>query len=144
VVITIAGNKHWVWRAVDQEGFVLDVPVQSGRAKEGAQRLFRKPLKKQGRASWVLITDKLCGYAAAKREIMPGVEHRQHKGLSNRAANSHQPTRRVEHIVNNLKPPRQVRRFLSIHDQIANVFSRRPGRDTPAKFRTACSQAFDT
>jgi len=98
VVITIAGKKHWLWRAVDQEGFVLDVLVQSRRDKKAAKRLFRKLLRKQGRAPRVLITDKLKSYAAAKREIMPGVEHRQHKGLNNRAENSHQPTRRRERI----------------------------------------------
>jgi putative transposase len=93
VVITIAGKKHWLWRAVDQDGFVLDVLVQSRRDKKAAKRLFRKLLKKQARAPLVLITDKLRSYAAAKREIMPGVEHRQHKGLNNRAENSHQRKR---------------------------------------------------
>jgi putative transposase len=142
VVITIAGEKHWLWRAVDQEGFVLDVLVQSRRDKKAAKRLFRKLLKKQGRAPRVLITDKLKSYAAAKREIMPGVEHRQHKGLNNRAENSHQPTRRRERIMKRFKSPRQVQRFLSTHDQIANVFSRRPNQDTAAKFRIARNQAF--
>jgi putative transposase len=142
VVITIAGEKHWLWRAVDQEGFVLDVLVQSRRDKKAAKRLFRKLLKKQGRAPRVLITDKLRSYGAAKREIMPGVEHRQHKGLNNRAENSHQPTRRRERIMKRFKSPRQVQRFLSIHDQIANVFSRRPNQDTAARFRIARNQAF--
>jgi putative transposase len=144
VVITIAGTKHWLWRAVDQEGLVLDVLVQSRRDKKAAKRLFRKLLKAQGRAPRVLITDKLRSYAAAKREIMPGVEHRQHKGLNNRAENSHQPTRRRERIMKRFKSPRQVQRFLSIHDQIANVFSRRPDHDTATKFRAARSQAFAT
>ena len=58
----------------------------------------------------------------AKREIMPGVEHRQHKGLNNRAENSHQPTRRRERIMKRFKSPRHVQRFLSAHDQLANVF----------------------
>ena len=79
VVITIAGKKHWLWRAVDQEGFVLDVLVQSRRDKKAAKRLLRKLLKKHLRAPRVLITDKLRSYGAAKREIIPGVEHRQHK-----------------------------------------------------------------
>jgi len=144
VVITIAGEKHWLWRAVDQEGFVLDALVQSRRDKKAARRLFRKLLKKQGRAPRVLITDKLRSYAAAKREIMPGVEHRQHKGLNNRAENSHQPTRRRERIMKRFKSPRQVQRFLSIHDQIANVFLRRSSQDTAAKFRIARDQAFTT
>jgi putative transposase len=90
----------------------------------------------------VLITDKLKSYAAAKREIMPGVEHRQHKGLNNRAENSHQPTRRRERIMKRFKSPRQVQRFLSTHDQIANVFSRRQNQDTAIKFRSARNQAF--
>ncbi len=91
VVISIAGKKHWLWRAVDQDGFVLDILVQSGRDKKAAKRLFRKLLKKQGRAPRVLITDKLGSYAAAKREIMPGVEHRQHKGLNNRCPLGRRP-----------------------------------------------------
>src|SRR6201987_4635627 len=103
VVITIAGKKHWLWRAVDQEGFVLDVLVQSRRDKKAAKRLLRKLLKKHLRAPRVLITDKLRSYGAAKREIMPGVEHRQHKGLNNRAENSHQPTRRRERIMKRFK-----------------------------------------
>ena len=91
----------------------------------------------------VLITDKLKSYAAAKREIMPGVEHRQHKGLNNRAENSHQLTRRRERIMKQYKSPRQMQRFLSVHDQIANVFSRRSNQDTAASFHSARSQAFN-
>jgi putative transposase len=140
----LAGKKHWLWRAVDQDGFVLDVLVQSRRDKEAAKRLFRKLLKKQGRAPRVLVTDKLKSYAAAKREIMPGVEHRQHKGLNNRAENSHQPTRRRERIMKRFKSPRQVQRFLSAHDQVANVFSRRRDHDTAAKLRSGRTQAFAT
>ena len=90
----------------------------------------------------MLITDKLKSYAAAKREIMPGVEHRQHRGLNNRAENSHQSTRQRERIMKSYKSPRQVQRFLSIHDQIANVFSRRPNQDTAAKFQSARTHAF--
>ena len=144
VVISFAGKKHWLWRAVDQDGFVLDVLVQSRRDKQAAKRLFRKLLKKQGRAPRVLVTDKLKSYAAAKREIMPGVEHRQHKGLNNRAENSHQPTRRRERIMKRFNSPRQVQRFLSAHDQIANVFPRRRDHDTAANLRSGRTQAFAT
>lgn len=77
VVITIGGKKHWLWRAVDQDGFVLDVLVQSRRNAKAAKRLMRKLLKGQGRSPRVMITDKLRSYGAAKREIMPGVEHRR-------------------------------------------------------------------
>jgi len=103
VVISIGGKKHWLWRAVDQEGFVLDVLVQSRRNTKAAKRLMRKLLKGQGQAPRVMITDKLRSYGAAKREIIPGVERRSHKGLNNRAENSHQPTRRRERIMKGFK-----------------------------------------
>ena len=94
VVITIGGKKHWLWRAVDQHGFVLDVLVQNRRDARAAKRLMRRLLKRQGSAPRVMITDKLRSYGAAKREIMPGVERHSHKALNNRAENSRQPVRR--------------------------------------------------
>ena len=75
---------------------------------------------------------------------MPGVEHRQHKGLNNRAENSHQPTLRRERIMKLFKSPRQAQWFLSAYDQIANFFSRRRNQDTAAKFRAARRQTFTT
>ncbi len=82
VVLTIAGVKHWLWRAVDQNGMVLDILVQSRRDTRAAKRLLRKLLKRQTRLPRVMITDKLASYGAAKREVMPLVEHRRHKGLN--------------------------------------------------------------
>jgi putative transposase len=122
VVLKIAGKMHYLWRAVDQDGIVLDVLVQSRRDKKAAKRLLRKLLKRQCRAPRVLITDKLKSYGAAKKEIMPGVEHRQHKGLNNRAENSHQPTRRRERQMKRFKSARHAQRFLSAHDPINNLF----------------------
>src|SRR5215211_7963403 len=87
VAVKIAGRKHWLWRAVDQDGVVLDVLVQSRRDKRAAKRLLRKLLKRQMRSPRVMITDKLASYSAAKGEVMPSVEHRRHKGLNNRAEN---------------------------------------------------------
>jgi len=95
-VLTIAGQKHWLWRAVDQDGLVLDILVQSRRDKNAAFRLLRKLLKKQCRPPRAMVTDSLASFGAAKREVMPGVEHRQREGLNNRAENLHQPTRRRE------------------------------------------------
>ena len=83
---------------------------------------MRKLLKTQGRAPRVMITDKLRSYDAAKRQIMPGVEHRSHKGLNNRAENSHLPIRRRERIMKRFKSTRQLQRFVSIHDPVANLF----------------------
>src|SRR5215216_6750281 len=121
VAVKIAGVKHWLWRAVDQTGIVLDVLVQSRRDKRAAERLLRKLLKRQCRAPRVMITDKLGSYGAAKQELMSGVEHRRHKGLNNRAENSHQPTRRRERQMKRFKSARQAQRFLSAHDQINNL-----------------------
>jgi putative transposase len=142
MVVTIAGKKHYLWRAVDQDGFVLDALVQSRRDKKAAKRLLRKLLKKQGRAPRVMVTDKLRSYGAAKKEIMPGVEHRQHKGLNNRAENSHQPTRRRERQMKRFKSARHVQRFVSIHDPIANLFHFPRNQLTAADYRAARAQAF--
>ncbi|MGZ5370147.1 MAG: IS6 family transposase, partial [Aeromicrobium sp.] len=75
VVIKIAGTTHWLWRAVDQHGVVLEVLVQSRRDAKAAKRLLRKLLKRQGRAPRVMITDKLASYPAAKKDLLPTVEH---------------------------------------------------------------------
>ena len=141
VVISIAGRKHWLWRAVDQHGAVLDILVQSRRNAKAAKRLLRKLLKKQGIAPRVMITDKLASYGAARREIMPGVAHRQHKGLNNRAENSHQPTRQRERIMKRFKSAGQAQRFLSVHDQVANLF-RRSTHSKAAEHRCARARAF--
>ena len=121
VVVAINGKKHWLWRAVDQEGFVLDVLVQSRRNKRAAERLLRKLLRKHGRSPRVMITDKLGSYGAARRDMGMKFEHRQHKGLNNRAENSHLSTRRRERIMKRFKSARHLQRFLSIHDPIANL-----------------------
>src|ERR687896_239300 len=137
VAIKIAGVKHWLWRAVDQDGIVLDVLVQGRRNKRAAKRLLRKLLKRQGRAPRVLITDKLASYPAAKKELMPGVEHRRHKGLNNRAENSHQPTRRRERQMKRFKSAGQAQQFLSAHDQINNLFYLRRDHVSATEYRAA-------
>ena len=142
VVITIAGQKHWLWRAVDQDGLVLDVLVQSRRDKQAAKRLLRKLLKKQMRPPRVLITDKLASYPAAKKELMPGVEHRRHKGMNNRAENSHQPTRRRERQMKRFKSAGQAQRFLSAHDQINNLFPLYREHVSATEYRAARRRAF--
>jgi putative transposase len=142
VVITIAGKKHWLWRAVDQDGIVLDVLVQSRRDQRAAKRLLRKLLKRQGRPPRVMITDQLASYPAAKRELIPGVEHRRHKGLNNRAENSHQPTRRRERQMKRYKSARQAQRFLSAHDQINNLFHLRRDHLNATEYRAVRAQAF--
>ena len=140
----IAGVKHWLWRAVDQTGMVLDVLVRSRRDKGAAKRLLRKLLKRQCRAPRVMITDKLASYGAAQKEIMPGVEHRQHKSLNNRVENSHQPTRRRERQMKRFKSAGQARCFLAAHDQINNLFQLRRDHIPADQYRAARTQAFQT
>jgi putative transposase len=97
---------------MDQHGAALDVLVQSRRDRHAARRLMRKLLRKHGRAPRVLVTDKLRNYAAANRDLGLNVEHRQHKGLNNRAENSHQPTRVREKVMCRCKSARHVQRSL--------------------------------
>jgi len=141
VVLTINGQKHWLWRAVDQDGFVLDALVQSRRDKRAAERLMRKLIRKQARSPRVLVTDKLRSYGAARRSLGLKIEHRQHKGLNNCAENSHQPTRRRERIMKRFKSARHVQRFVSIHDPIANLFHFPRHYLNSANYRTLRAEA---
>src|SRR3712207_682539 len=143
VCLMIRGQKHWLWRAVDQDGVVLDVLVQSRRDKRAAKRLLRKLLKRQTRVPRVMITDKLASYGAAKGEAMPSVEHRRHKGLNNRAENSHPPSRRRERQMKRFKSAGQAQRFLSAHDQIGNLFHLRRDHVTASEYRAARARAFE-
>jgi putative transposase len=122
VFLTINGKLRYLWRAVDQHGNVLDILVQSRRDKKAAKKFFRKLLKGLEYVPRVLIADKLASYGAAKKETMPSVEHRQHKGLNNRAENSHQPTRQRERTMRRFKSPGQAQRFLSAFGPIADHF----------------------
>ena len=122
VAVSIAGEQRWLWRAVDQNGFVLDVLVQRRRDAQAARRLMKRLLKSAVTPPRVMITDKLRSYGAAKAKMDLRIEHRQHKGLNNRAENSHQSTRRRERIMKRFKSTRHAQRFLSVHDQVANLF----------------------
>ena len=144
VAVKIAGVQRWLWRAVDQDGIVLDILVQSRRDKRAAKRLLRKLLKKRCRLPRVMVTDKLASYGAAKRETMPGVERRRHKGLNNRAENSHQPTRRRERQMKRFKSPRHAQRFLAAHDQINNLFHLRRAYLPAHQYRAARARALQT
>jgi putative transposase len=102
-----------LWRAVEAAGNVLEVLLQRHRDTKDSERFFRKLLKKQGFVLGVIVTDKK-SYEGAKKRVMPSVEHRQHKGLNNRAENSHQPTRARERRMQRFKLPGQAQRFLSV------------------------------
>lgn len=122
VAITIAGERHWLWRAVDQDGYVLDEIVQNRRNAKAAKRLLTRLLKKQGVMPKRMITDKLRSFGAAKRHLMPDVEHRSHKGLNNRAENSHLPLRKRELMMQGFRSRGSLQRFVSIFSALRNLF----------------------
>jgi putative transposase len=128
--VKINGTTQYLWRAVDQEGNVLDILVQSRRNKAAAKKFFRKLLKGCQYVPRVLLTDKLGSYEAAKKEVLPRVEHRRHRRLNNRAENSHQPTRQRERTMRRFTSPSHAQRFLAAFGPIREHFcsQRVPGR----------------
>ena len=144
VFLTINGERYYLWRAVDQEGNVLDILVQRRRDKQAAKKFFRKLLKGCRYVPRVIVTDKLASYGAAKREILPSVEHRQHRYLNNRAENSHQPTRQRERHMRGFKSPGHVQRFLAAYGPIAQHFRPRRHRGSASASRQEMDQRFDT
>ncbi len=122
VFITINGQRQYLWRAVDQDGDVIDILVQSRRNRRAAERFFRKLLKGQGKPPLRLVTDKLKSYSAALRTIMPSVNHDTEQYANNLAEVSHQPTQQRERQMRKFKSPAQTQRFLSVHGVVLNLF----------------------
>ncbi len=120
--VTIQGRRQYLWRAVDQDGDVIDILVQSRRDRRAATRFLRKLLKGQGREPRRLITDKLRSYAAAHRIVMPSVVHSTRQYENNRAEVSHQPTRQRERQMRRFKSAAHAQRFLSVHGFVLNLF----------------------
>jgi putative transposase len=121
-LLTINGARQYLWRAVDHDGNVLDILVQPRRDKKAAKTCFRKLLKECQYVLRVIITDKLASYGAAKRELLPSVEHRQHRYLNNCEENSHQPTCQRERRMQGFKSSGHAQRFLSAYGLIAQHF----------------------
>ena len=120
--VTIQGRQQYLWRAVDEDGDVLDILVQSQRNRLAAVRFFRTLLKAQGRIPRRLITDQLRSYAAAGRTVMPSVVHVTDQYANNRAEVSHQPTRQRERQIRRFKSAAQLQRFASVHGIVQNLF----------------------
>ena len=142
VFIKIGGKTHYLWRAVDQHGSVLDILVTSRRDAKGATRFFRKLLKGLEYVPRVLITDKLASYGAARRRVLRSVEHRQSKYLHTRAENSPQPTRARERAMKKFTSAGHAQRFLSAFSGISPHF--RPGRHrlSAAEYRRTMTERF--
>ncbi len=120
--MNIQGKRHYLWRAVDQDGDVIDILVQRYRNARAAKRFFRKLLKSHGAAPWLLVTDKLRSYSVAHRSVMPSVAHDTRQYANNRAEVSHQPTRQRERQMRRLKSVAQAHRFLALHGVVQNLF----------------------
>ena len=143
VYVQINGRRQYLWRAVDQDGNVLDILVQPRRDAKAAKRFFRKLLKRQCASPRVLVTDKLRSYAVAHRAVMPSVEHRQSRYL-NRAENSHQPTRQRERAMKRFRTPGAAQRFLAVFSVISPHFRPRRHRLIADDYRTEMADRFAT
>jgi len=126
VFIKINGKTHYLWRAVDQDGNVLDILVTSRRDAKAATRFFRKLLTGLEYVPRVLVTDKLASYGVARRRLMTGVEHRRSKYLNNRAENSHQPTRQRERAMKRFTSAGHAQRFLRVQRNITTLSAPSP------------------
>ncbi len=142
VFVKIRGKLHYLWRAVDQDGDTIDILVQKRRNKTAARRFFRKLLKGERAVPWRIVTDKLKSYSAAKRDVMPSVNHCSDQYANNRAEVSHEPTRQQERQMRGFKSAGQAQRFLTVHGAVGNTF--RLGRHlTKAKhYRELRGRAF--
>ena len=143
VVVKIADRSFWLWRAVDQHGVVLDEILQSRRNKPAAKRLMLRLLKRHGFVPKRIITDKLRSYGAAKRDVAPGLDHWSHKGLNNRAENSHLPFRKRERVMQGHRSPGGLQRFVSVHSATRNCFFVPSCRRTALTIRFHRLQALD-
>ena len=123
VFVKINGKQHYLWRAVDQDGEVIDVFLQSRRDGAAAKRFFKRLLRGQGGAPREIVTDKLRSYGVAHRELIPETIHNTARYANNRAELSHQPTRVRERGMRRFKSTAQVQRFLTVHAAVYNLFN---------------------
>jgi len=144
VFVSINGVTHSLWRAVDQDGTVLDIPVHSRRDKAAARKFFRRLRKDRAYVPRVIVTDTRASYGAARREVLPRVEHRQHQRLHNRAEHAHQPTRERERRMRRFKRPGHAQRFLAAYGPLAGHCRPRRHRLTALVYRRQRADACTT
>ena len=123
VFVKINGKQQYLWRAVDQEGEVIDVFIQSRRDGAAAKRFFKRLLRRQGEEPRQIVTDKLRSYGIAQRELIPDTLHNTSQYANNRAELSHQPTRVRERVMRRFKSTTQAQRFLNVHAAVYNLFN---------------------
>jgi putative transposase len=143
-IVTVRGERRYLWRAVDQDGDVLDILVQKRKDKRAAERFFKKLMKGQGRSAREIVTDKLPSYGAARKAIMSTSMHCCDRYANNRAEVSHEHTRAQERQMRRFKSSGQAQRFLAVHSQVHNLF--RVGRHLlrAANYRLLRNRSFKT
>ena len=143
VFVKIRGKRHYLWRAVDQDGDVIDILVQKRRNARAAARFFRKLLKGEEASPIRVVTDKLRSYSAAKRTVMPSVPHVMKQYANNRAEVSHQRTRQRERKMRRFKSQGQAQRFLAVHGQVINILVVGRHHLKARNYRCVRERAFD-
>jgi putative transposase len=123
VFVKIRGKQHYLWRAVDQDGEVVDVYLQKRRDGKATKRFFKRLLRKYGAALREIVTDKLRSYGVAHRELLPEVLHNTQQYANNRAELSHQPTRVRERGMRKFKSMESAQRFVDVHAAVYNLFN---------------------
>jgi len=123
VFVKIQGKQHYLWRAVDQDGEVVDVYLQARRDGAAAKRFFKRLLRSNGGEPRKIVTDKLRSYGVAHRELIPEAIHDTSQYANNRAEQSHEATRVRERGMRKFKSPAQVQRFLGVHAAVSNLFN---------------------
>ena len=142
VFIRINGTIHYLWRAVDHNGVVVDILVQAKRDRVAAERFFCHLIHSAGTLPHTVVTDRLRSYSAALPRVLPKVKHRRGHWLNNRAENSHQPTHERERRMRRFKSPEQAQRFLSIYSTVSSHFRPRRHRLTARRYRAVRQQRF--
>ena len=142
VFVKINGKQHYLWRAVDQKGDVIDVFLQSHRDGAAAKRFFKRLLRGQGGAPREIVTDKLRGYGYALRGLIPETIHNTAQYANNRAELSHQPTRVRERVMRQFKSTAQAQRFLTVHATVYNLFNLGRHLVSAAHYRKLRTDAF--
>ena len=140
--VAMDGKPMYLWRAIDQNGEVLDIFVQAKRDKKAALRLMRRLLKKHGIAPRTIVTDKLRSYGAAFRELGLTARHHQGRWKNNRIEGSHVCVRRKERRIQGFRSPGSAQRFLSLHAATYNAFNARRHLVSAASHRDRRRQAF--
>ena len=143
MAITMNKRRYWLWRAVDQDGTVLDILVQNRRDQEAAGRFLRRVLEAEdGVEPRVIVSDKLRSYPPAIKRVVPHADHHRHKRLNNRAENSHRPVRKRERAMQRFKSPEQAQRFLETFSAVCNHFRPRRHRLPAARYRQIMHERF--